>query len=117
VAVLHIAFGAMALLAALAIIAAMGIPFGITLSQGEAEAPKFLGIIAVAISSFMTLLALPSIIGGWGLFKGYGWGKPVVIVLSLLQLPNVPFGTALGVYSLWVLLLNDQQRPAPYPAA
>jgi len=113
VAVLHMGFGAMTLVLAVAILCAMGIPFGITLSQGETEAPKVLAIIAFSIAGIMTLLALPGILGGWGLYKERAWGKPLVLVLSVLQLPNIPFGTVLGIYSLWALLLNSQPQPTP----
>ena len=31
------------------------------------------------------------------------WGRTFAIVLAILQLIKIPFGTALGVYTLWVL--------------
>jgi hypothetical protein len=95
------------------VVAAIGIPFGITLSDGETEAPKVLAIIGFFIGAGLTVLALPGIIGGWGLFTERTWGKPVVLVLSVLQLANIPFGTLLGIYSLWALLSNPQQQPSP----
>ena len=91
----------------------LGIPIGITLSQGETEAPTVLGIIGFVIAAFLTVLSLPGIIGGWGLFTERSWGKPVVLVLSVLHLFNVPFGTALGIYSLWALLRDPQPQPSP----
>jgi len=113
VAVLHLGFGIMVLLGVVAVALAFGIPFGITLSQGETEAPKVLAIIAFIIVAVLTVLGLPGIIGGWGLYTERSWGKPVVLVLSVLHLANVPFGTALGIYSLWALLLNPQQQTPP----
>jgi heme/copper-type cytochrome/quinol oxidase subunit 4 len=113
VALLHLGFGIMVLFGAIAFAMAIGIPFGITLSQGETEAPKVLAIIGFIIGGILTILALPGIIGGWGLYTERSWGKPVVLVLSVLQLANIPFGTALGIYSLWALLSNPQQQPSP----
>jgi choline-glycine betaine transporter len=37
-------------------------------------------------------------------------GRTAVIVLALPNLVFVPFGTALGVYALWVLLNDDARR-------
>ena len=116
VALLHIGFGIMMLLGAIAFLVAIGIPVGITLSQGETEAPKVLGIIGFLIGAGLTVLALPGIVGGWGLFTGRTWGKPVVLVLSVVQLANIPFGTALGIYSLWALLRDPQPQPSPIPS-
>jgi hypothetical protein len=113
VALLHLGFGILVLLGAIAFAMAIGIPFGITLSQGETEAPKVLAIIGFIIGGILTILALPGIIGGWGLYTERSWGRPVVLVLSILQLANFPFGTALGIYSLWALLINPQQQPSP----
>jgi hypothetical protein len=34
----------------------------------------------------------------------------LAIVVSALHLINIPFGTALGIYGLWVLLSPEAQR-------
>ena len=77
---------------------------GIVISQGEHQAAGILGIIAVALGSFLAVLAVPGIIGGWALFSGRSWGRPLVLVLGFLDLINIPFGTALGIYTIWALL-------------
>ena len=108
VAVLHIAFGVMSLVIALIVFASLGLAGGIVLSQGETEVVGILGLIAVVLGGFLVLLALPGIIGGWALYVGRSWARPVVLVLAVLQLANIPFGTALGIYSLWALLYETQ---------
>jgi hypothetical protein len=37
------------------------------------------------------------------------WARIIAIVVGCLNLIHVPFGTALGVYTLWVLL-KDESR-------
>ncbi|MES2920462.1 MAG: hypothetical protein V4819_02890 [Verrucomicrobiota bacterium] len=110
VAILHIALGAMSLLGAIAVFAFMGMAGGIVLSQGEHQAAGIIGIIAVALGTFLAVIALPGIIGGWALLTGRSWGRPFVLVLGVLHLINVPFGTALGVYTLWALLSEPQPQ-------
>jgi hypothetical protein len=104
VAALHIALGAISLLGAIVVFAVFGIAGSIVVSQGERQAAGILGIVAVALGSFLAVLALPGIIGGWALFSGRSWGRPLVLVLGCLHLLNIPFGTALGIYTLWALL-------------
>jgi len=41
------------------------------------------------------------------LLKRFSWARILVLVLGALNLLNVPFGTALGIYTFWVLL-DDQ---------
>ena len=55
----------------------------------------------------------------WGLHERASWARIVAIVLSFLSLFAFPFGTALGIWTLVVLLgyrnatLDDQLGPAP----
>lgn len=104
VAALHIALGALSLLAAIVVFVVFAMAGGIVISQGEHQAAGILGIIAVAVCTFLAVLALPGIIGGWALLTGRSWGRPLVLVLGCLHLLNIPFGTALGIYTIWALL-------------
>ena len=104
VAALHIAFGALSLLAAITVFAFFGMAGTIVLSHGEHEAASRVSIVAVVLSGFLVVLALPGIIGGWALFTDRSWGRPFVMMLGVLQLFNIPFGTVLGIYTLWALL-------------
>jgi len=69
----------------------------------------FWAIAAIVIGSFFIVLALPSLIGGWGLLKYKPWSRVEMIVVSALHLLNLPVGTAVGIYGLWVLN-NEQSR-------
>jgi hypothetical protein len=104
VAELHIALGAISLLAAITVFVVFAMAGGIVISQGEHQAAGILGIIAVAVCTFLAVLGLPGIIGGWALFTGRSWGRPLVLVLGALHLINIPLGTALGIYTIWALL-------------
>jgi hypothetical protein len=66
-------------------------------------------LIGLCIAGFLLVLSAPAIIGGWGLIKGKSWSRVLMIVISALHLLSFPFGTALGIYGLWVLL-NEQSR-------
>jgi hypothetical protein len=49
-------------------------------------------------------------LAGWGLLQREPWARVVALVLGFISLFNVPFGTAVGVYTLWVLLPSQSQR-------
>jgi hypothetical protein len=70
-------------------------------------APGILRLAGIALSTFIALLGLPKIIGGIGLLKGHEWGRILILVVSFLSLINIPFGTALGIYSM-IILFNPQ---------
>jgi hypothetical protein len=44
---------------------------------------------------------------GLGLMYRASWARTAAIILGILALFHPPFGTALGVYSLWVLLADE----------
>ncbi len=44
------------------------------------------------------------IIAGIGLLQRAGWSRILAVVVGCISLLSFPFGTAIGVYSLWVLL-------------
>jgi type IV secretory pathway VirB2 component (pilin) len=56
-------------------------------------------LIAVA-TVFAAALAL---VAGFGLLNRRPWGRVVAIIAAILALLKFPFGTALGIYTLWVL--------------
>lgn len=57
--------------------------------------------IASGILFLQTALAF---ITAWGLLERQSWGRIVGIVAGIFALIRIPFGTALGIYTLWVLL-------------
>ena len=77
---------------------------GIGAASGDFQAARILVIVATAVGLLLVLLALPGLAAGFGLLRRRSWGRILAIVVGLLNLPNFPLGTALGVYTLWVLL-------------
>ena len=69
----------------------------------DAEALGILSIVGVAVGTFMGALALPGLLAGIGLLRRRNWGRVLAIIVSFLNLLNIPIGTLIGGYSLWVL--------------
>jgi hypothetical protein len=76
----------------------------------EQGAPMFLRPLLSLVGLFILLKACAGFLGGWGLLQHESWARIVILVLAFLALFNVPFGTALGVYSLWVLLPAESEE-------
>lgn len=112
--VLYIAFSALSLLVALFLMLALGSAAGIvgmTADAGDAAvAIPVLGLAGTAFGMALMVLALPGLVTGWGLLSFKPWARILGIVLSVLNLLNIPIGTALGIYGLWVLLNKDTER-------
>jgi Ni,Fe-hydrogenase I cytochrome b subunit len=66
-----------------------------------------LWIIGASIAIFLFLFSIPGIIGGIGLFKHKNWARILVLILSVIDLFNISVGTAIDVYSIWVLVQDE----------
>ncbi len=63
-----------------------------------------LGIIVLAKAAF-------GFLAGWGLLQREEWARTVTLILAFIALfLNVPIGTAMGVYTMWVLLPAQSQK-------
>ncbi len=69
-----------------------------------------LGIAGAALGMFFVVFALPGLVAGYGLLHYKPWARILGIVLSALSLINIPIGTLVGAYGLWVLLNKDTER-------
>jgi hypothetical protein len=62
--------------------------------------PALLHLVWVSVL-VRTLLA---VVAAWGLLERTRWGRIMAIVVAILSLLKFPFGTALGIWTLVVLL-------------
>ena len=53
---------------------------------------------------FLLLRSTLALVAAWGLMEHAPWGRPVAIVVACLSLLKIPFGTALGIWTLVVLV-------------
>ena len=67
--------------------------------------PPFVGPLVHAVGIFSIAKGVGGFIAGWGLLNRQPWARMLAIVLGVVSLFfHIPFGTALGIYTLWVLL-------------
>jgi hypothetical protein len=103
-AYLQIAYGALILVIAVLILIVMT---GAGVVSGDRTAMFVTGTVGLVIAIILIVLALPSILAGWGLLKRREWARILTIILSCLHLLSFPIGTIVGGYSIWALLQPD----------
>lgn len=84
---------------------------------GGHTAPFWMTGVPPFVFGFMRLMGtlflaggVIGIIAGWGLLDRQPWARMLAIVLGFINLIHIPFGTALGIYTLWVLLPAESER-------
>jgi len=105
VAALHIGFGILGLIAALAVF--FGIHFARGFVTGDDVGRMVLGFLSVSLPLLIGFMSTLGLIGGIGLLSYQAWARDLVIVVAALGCLNIPIGTLKGVYSLWVLLQDE----------
>jgi hypothetical protein len=80
---------------------------GIGYASGDPEAMRILPVIGTVAVLFMSVLALPGLVAGFGLLTRKNWARVLALVVGFLGLVNFPIGTAIGIYAIWVLLQQE----------
>ena len=81
--------------------------------------PMFLRPLLSFIGLLILAKALAGFLAGYGLLQRESWARMLALILGFISLFNIPFGTALGIYTLWVLLpaASDEEYRALSRAA
>src|SRR4030095_12890554 len=109
-AILNIVLGSLGVLVALIILIFFGGVASLVLHDGDSDAEvaaPFLGLVGGVGALLVAALSAPSLIAGIGLLNFRSWAQTLTIAVSILNLIHVPFGTAVGVYGLWVLFQDE----------
>ncbi|HEX38351.1 MAG TPA: hypothetical protein ENG70_05830 [Candidatus Cloacimonetes bacterium] len=107
VAALHIGFSVLFLVMSLFLYFLL---IGTGICIQDYTAASILTFIGTALAILLVLVSLPGLIGGIGLLHRKNWARILIIIVSCLDLINIPFGTAIGIYSLWVLLQEETEK-------
>lgn len=112
-AVLFYVLGVIGIIAAIAFFALGAGTAATILSQDDSNEARvgaaWAGGCITAIAALVGVLSIPSIIAGYGLTKRRRWAWMLTVVLAVLSLPQIPIGTAIGVYAL-IIMFNDETK-------
>jgi hypothetical protein len=78
----------------------------------DPRVPFFLPHLGRGIGVMLMASGVLGILAGWGLLERQPWARTLAMVLGFFALFHFPFGTVLGIYTLWVLLPAQYQRTA-----
>jgi hypothetical protein len=80
-------------------------PFG---GRWGLDIPFLGGLFSLGV--FLGLFGVLHLTLAWGLFERQPWARTLGLVIGFLALLRFPLGTALGIYTLWVLLPEESGR-------
>jgi len=107
VGILWMAYSALYVIGGVAVIVVAHTVFGGTFHIHGGPPPEvtvWLRPLLTFVGWLILALAATGFFTGWGLLQREAWARPVALVVGFLALLRIPLGTALGIYTLWVLL-------------
>jgi hypothetical protein len=111
VAYIRIGIGSLFLVAAVFLFLLLAIP-GIVVPADRKDLP-----ILLAYGATLALLPLVSAVwdlaGGIGLLKRRRWARILVLIGAVPELFVLPVGTAIGIYTIWVLMQKETVQLFP----
>ena len=122
VGILWMAYSALHAVGGVVVIMVAQVIFGRVIHIPNGPPPEvtvWLRPILSFVGWLLLVKAAAGLIAGWGLLQRQDWARTVALVVSFVALLNVPIGTALGIYTLWVLLpaQSDEEYKALAKAA
>jgi hypothetical protein len=111
-AIIQIVYAGLGLLVAFGILlffSGIAAVVGLNAQGDELVAVPIVAAIGWITAGVITVLAVPRLVAGIGLFKLRPWGRIVTLVVSVIGLFDFPVGTAIGIYGLWVLTHRDSE--------
>ena len=70
----------------------------------DANGATILSLIADIIAIVFIVISIPGLLAGMGLYQRKEWARILTLILSIIELFNFPFGTGIGIYSIWALI-------------
>jgi len=72
--------------------------------------PSFLQPLLSFVSVMLLCKAILAVVAGVGLLQRQHWARMIAIVAAFFALLSIPFGTALGIYTLVVLMSQNAEQ-------
>ncbi len=102
---LNVAVGASGLLGAAIVFWSMA---GGSLMTGQLSV--LLLAMGTAIALLITAFSLPTLAAGVGLLQGKPWGPKLALAMGAVNLLNIPFGTPVGIYTIWIFVHQPERQ-------
>ena len=106
---LWFAMGALRAVGALAVFGVASFMLPMIAQQHRQPIPMFVPTLMTAAGVLVAVIAVLSLAVGWGLYQRAPWARMLALVMAFFSLLSIPLGTALGIYTLVVLLPAESE--------
>ena len=76
---------------------------GIVIAASASSEASIVSLAMLIPITILCIVATPSLLAGWGLIRRKSWGNVWAVISAILNIANIPLGTALAIYTFWAL--------------
>jgi hypothetical protein len=66
--------------------------------------------VVLFVGAVFLAIGIPNLVAGSALLKQKPWARVLAIILAALALTSFPAGTAVGIYTIWVLTHKETEQ-------
>jgi hypothetical protein len=107
--ILQIIYSGLHAVAGFAMILMARFVLGEVLGTVNPRPPMFVQPLVEFLGWCILAAAAIGLVGGIGLLNRAPWARSLTLVAAFIELLNMPLGTALGIYGIWVLLSSGAE--------
>lgn len=107
---LHMIWGGFGLLTGTSLLILAGGARQAFASEAYGPGERAAVLLLAGVGGLLMISGLIHVAAGWYLRRLHGFARMAALILAVPAVIIVPFGTALGGYTFWVLLNNDARR-------
>jgi hypothetical protein len=108
--ILQIIYSGLHAIGGLCVIFVAKFVLGGMLGMANPRPPMFVQPLVEVIGWCLLGFSAIGLAGGIGLLSRAPWARTVALVAGFIELLNIPIGTALGIYTIWVLLSSGAEE-------
>jgi hypothetical protein len=113
--ILWVAIGGLFLIPSV-ILMLLGSSIHFVIHDREPFGAAFGPLVLYAIAGSLLILGTGGVCVGLGLMQRLPWARTAALIMGVLAIFHPPFGAALGIYTLWVLLADEHGHEYRYLA-
>ena len=104
---IFLGFGILHVIGIIVLLVIFGFGSAVLFTVGSQEPiPELVKYIPAGFGVFIAIIVaitgIPNVVAAYGLLKNRPWGMTAGLIVGILNLFSIPFGTAAGIYAIWV---------------
>jgi len=107
---LHVIAGIAILLVANTVLATLGVRGVPGAPMPPGGVPGFVQPLVSFVGGIVVMKGILGVGAGWGLLQREHWARLIALVVAFVSLIDMPFGTALAIYTIWALMSTDAEK-------